>query len=140
MGDFDSVAAMLRDMAQRPSEAQKRNARQEGLQPFVAAAKGQLAANGSNKTYKLSASLGVAEKGRDTTAAGPLKGKRHASVGHLVEFGTAPHWQPNRGGGTMHPGARAEPFMRPAFDMTKAQIVVRAGETLLRSIFGGYGR
>lgn len=136
MGDFDSVASMLRGMASRPTEPQKRAARRAGLEPFVDAARLQLAANGSNRSGKLSAALGIAEKGRDTSAAGPLRGKRHSTVGHLVEFGTAPHYQPNRNGGTMHPGAKAAPFMRPAYEMTKAQIVVRAGETLVRSIFG----
>lgn len=136
MGDFDSVAALLRNIATRPTEPQKRAARRAGLEPFVDAARMQLAANGSNKTGKLSAALGIADKGADTSAAGPLKGRKHATVGHLVEFGTSPHWQPNRNGGQMHPGAKASPFMRPAFEMTKAQIVVRAGETLVRSILG----
>jgi HK97 gp10 family phage protein len=135
MGDFSDVARLLRTIATHPTEPEKRQAREDGLHVFLDAARSNLSTNGSNKTGKLSASLGVAEKGRDTTAAGPIKGRRHASVGHLVEFGTAPHYQPNRNGGTMHPGARPHPFMRPAFEMTKAQIVVRAGESLVRSIF-----
>ena len=43
--------------------------------------------------------------------------KRARYIAHLVEFGTAPHPQPNRG--IMHPGARAFPFFRPAFEETK---------------------
>lgn len=35
-------------------------------------------------------------------------------IAHLVEYGTAPHFQPRRG--IMHPGARQKPFIRPAFD------------------------
>jgi hypothetical protein len=35
---------------------------------------------------------------------------------HLVEYGSAPHWQPNRFGGVQHPGARPFPHMRPAFE------------------------
>lgn len=40
---------------------------------------------------------------------------RGRGIAHLVEFGTAPHWQPRRR--WMHPGARPFPFMRPAFDV-----------------------
>lgn len=137
MGDFTTTAAMFRRMSLRPTAQQQREARRAGLQPVVEAARAQLAANGSNKTRKLSRSIGIATKDGTASSAGPIRGKQHASVGHLVEFGTAPHWQPNRFGGTMHPGARAFPFMRPAYDMTKSQIVVRAGESLVRSIFGG---
>lgn len=35
---------------------------------------------------------------------------------HLLEWGTAAHWQPRRFGGIMHPGARPFPIMRPAYD------------------------
>lgn len=35
---------------------------------------------------------------------------------HLVEFGTAPHLQPNLFGGFFHPGARANPSLTPSFD------------------------
>ena len=35
---------------------------------------------------------------------------------HLVEFGTAPHFQPNFRGGWMHPGARANPALIPSYD------------------------
>lgn len=41
---------------------------------------------------------------------------RARKIAHLVEHGTAPHWQPRRFGGIMHPGARPFPFMRPAYD------------------------
>lgn len=137
MGDFTTTAAMLKRLSFRPTAQQQREARRAGLQPVVEAARAQLAANGSNKTYKLSRSLGIATKDGTASSAGPIRGKKHASVGHLVEFGTAPHWQPNRFGGTMHPGAKPYPFMRPAYDMTKTQIVVRAGESLAQAIFRG---
>lgn len=45
--------------------------------------------------------------------------KRARKIAHLVEFGTAPHWQPNRG--IMHPGARPFPFVRPAFEQEKEE-------------------
>ena len=43
------------------------------------------------------------------TASGKGVGKAH-----LVEFGTEPHWQPRRG--VMHPGAKAFPFLTPAYE------------------------
>ena len=45
--------------------------------------------------------------------------RRARKIAHLVEFGTAPHAQPNRG--IFHPGARPKPFFRPAFEMTKSE-------------------
>jgi len=53
--------------------------------------------------------------------------KRARKIGHLVEFGTAPHFQPNLG--IMHPGATAHPFMRPAFESTKQEVVDTVSRT-----------
>jgi len=39
-----------------------------------------------------------------------------------LEYGTAPHFQPRRFGGIMHPGARAFPFMRPAYETNKDDV------------------
>lgn len=139
MGDFKDLGSMFQALSRRPTAGQMRAARGEALKPFVVAAKSNLASNGSNKTGKLSASLGVAEKqgAQNTTSAGPIRGKRNYSAAVLVEFGTAPHWQPNRGGGQMHPGARAKPFMRPAFEQTKDEIARQTGEQLLNSVLKG---
>jgi hypothetical protein len=49
--------------------------------------------------------------------------KRARKIAHLVEFGTAPHYQPLRR--IMHPGARPYPFFRPAFETTKQEVVGR---------------
>ena len=49
--------------------------------------------------------------------------RRARKIGHLVEFGTAPHYQPRRK--RMHPGARAKPFMTPAFEATKTEAARR---------------
>lgn len=54
--------------------------------------------------------------------------RRARKIAHLVEFGTAPHWQPRRFGGWMHPGARAKPFFRPAFESTKTVVVTEFGK------------
>jgi len=57
---------------------------------------------------------------------------RAMKLAHLVEFGTAPHFQPNRG--VMHPGARPFPFLRPAFDENAQQTIVLVGQELWREI------
>ncbi|MCW1844126.1 HK97-gp10 family putative phage morphogenesis protein [Prosthecomicrobium hirschii] len=48
---------------------------------------------------------------------------RARKIAHLVEFGTKPHWQPKWRGGWMHPGARAKPFMRSAFEAKKREVL-----------------
>lgn len=54
---------------------------------------------------------------------------RARTIVHLLEFGTAPHFQPNfKKGGFQHPGAKAHPFFRPAFEAKKGEVV----ETLRR--------
>lgn len=54
---------------------------------------------------------------------------------HLLEFGTAPHWQPRRQ--RMHPGARPFPTLRPAFDEHKDDTPKRLAEALDREIEQG---
>lgn len=54
--------------------------------------------------------------------------KRARYVAHLVEFGTAPHWQPRFKKGFHHPGARPHPFFRPAFDSQKGNVLKTLGE------------
>lgn len=67
--------------------------------------------------------------------------KRASKIAHLVEFGTAPHWQPNYRGGWMHPGARPKPFARPAFEQNKEETLSRLGrlawQILRLSMVGG---
>lgn len=69
--------------------------------------------------------------------------KRARKVAHLVEYGTAPHYQPNFKGGFFHPGAAAHPFFRPAFESTKGDVVDHMGNAIWRRISGsivGAGR
>lgn len=58
--------------------------------------------------------------------------KRARRIAHLVEFGTAPHYQPKRG--FLHPGARPYPFFRPAFEETKGKVVLTFGQQVWGSI------
>lgn len=70
--------------------------------------------------------------------------RRARRIAHLVEFGTAPHWQPRRM--RMHPGARPFPFFRPAFEANKhiaAEIFGKSMWSVIRSTalrFGTRGR
>lgn len=71
--------------------------------------------NGSQR--KLQRKLTVEERAAVELFLGPsyVKGSG-GRVGHLVEFGTAPHLNGGLFPGTMHPGTAPQPFMRPAFD------------------------
>lgn len=49
---------------------------------------------------------------------------------HLVEFGTAPHYQPNFRGGWQHPGARANPSLIPSFDEESGKVPTEFGRMI----------
>lgn len=51
--------------------------------------------------------------------------RRPVKYAHLLEFGTAPHYQPGRG--VMHPGTRPRPFLGPAYYQTRDEVVRRFG-------------
>ncbi|WP_192246050.1 hypothetical protein [Mesorhizobium silamurunense] len=53
--------------------------------------------------------------------------RRARTIVHLLEFGTAPHFQKNFRGGFLHPGSRAHPFFRPAFDAKKGEVLATLG-------------
>lgn len=62
---------------------------------------------------------------------------------HLVEFGTAPHYIPLRKSqrrglnrGVKHPGAKAKPFLRPAFDSKKDEAIEAARDVLRPVVLG----
>lgn len=105
----------------------------KALKPTLAAAKANLQANGSVESGRLLKLLTVkkdptAPKDKPVYVVGPATKNPAYREAHLVEFGTAPHFQPelNR----MHPGAAAKPFMRPAFEETKDEVVKIFGETI----------
>jgi HK97 gp10 family phage protein len=47
-------------------------------------------------------------------------GKRATAIAHLVEYGTATHWQPKRK--WQHPGAKANPVLRKNFEGKKEEV------------------
>ncbi|NEI70958.1 hypothetical protein GR212_15345 [Rhizobium lusitanum] len=56
--------------------------------------------------------------------------KRARYLLHLVEFGTAPHHQPNFRGGFDHPGARAHPSLLPSFDEEANKVPTTFGRSI----------
>lgn len=53
---------------------------------------------------------------------------RAINLAHLVEFGTAPHYQPNMR--IQHPGARPSPGMAPAFEAHGDDVIESMGKAL----------
>lgn len=53
---------------------------------------------------------------------------------HLVEFGTAPHFQPRFRGGWLHPGARAQPILIPTFDEERGKVPAAFGRKIWSSM------
>lgn len=109
------------------------------LQPTLKAAKQNVKALPlDDSTGALEASLTIKRKARSSKLnpvyqvgpdSGFRKGKRRpVSYAHLIEFGTAPHAQPNRG--IVHPGTRPKPFMTPAYHATKEEVVKRFGQRI----------
>jgi HK97 gp10 family phage protein len=116
------LAMAFRELGRAPTAHARRNARREAAEVIAEAYKANLARNESINTGALVASIGVAEdqerRNRTLTGAreGKFKGRIPSAYSHFPEFGTAPHWQPNRFGGIMHPGARPKPALRPAYE------------------------
>jgi HK97 gp10 family phage protein len=54
--------------------------------------------------------------------------RKPVKYAHLLEFGTAPHYQPGRG--VVHPGTRPTPFLTPAYYQTREEVVKRFGERI----------
>lgn len=59
---------------------------------------------------------------------------------HLVEFGTAPHFQPKFRGGFFHPGARATPVLLPTFDEEKGKVPSEFGRVIWTKMSAKIGR
>lgn len=69
-----------------------------------------------------------------------------AYYAHMVEFGTVSHFilGPLKIGGTilagvMHPGARAHPFMRPAFDNKHSEALIAVGNKVKQRLSQKHG-
>lgn len=116
------LASAMRALGKSPSAAGRRRARTEAGKVIAKAYKANLVLQDFVVTGALHESIGVAEdeRRRNRTLVGSRAGRFKKMVpskySHFPEFGTAPHYQPNRFGGIMHPGARPKPALRPALD------------------------
>lgn len=128
------TARALRELAQVvsvPLNAASRFA----LQPTLKAARTKAASlDLEDTTGALAESLTIRKKASPKLApvhqVGPdasksKNGRRPVKYAHLLEFGTAPHYQPKRG--VVHPGTRPKPFLTPAYEQTKGEVVKRFG-------------
>lgn len=116
------LAAAFRDVARAPTVTARRRAREEAGKLIAGAYVDNLRARGSDQTGALVASIGVGDdpQRRNRTLVGARSGKflgyEPSAYSHFPEYGTAPHFQPNRFGGIWHPGARPKPALRPALE------------------------
>lgn len=111
---FRQTARALRRVAQYP-KIKVGPASRKALTPMLRSTKANLKANRSYKRGVLYRSMRI-RKLKGTTALSQwviAPTGRGVGIAHLVEAGTRPHWQPRRR--QMHPGAKAQPFLEPAY-------------------------
>ncbi len=89
-------------------------ASRKALKPILNEAKANLKDGHGVETGHLKKILTIKPDPKNKAAmhVGPNSEDPHYRVGHLVEFGTAPHDVD----GEMHPGADPHPFLGPAFE------------------------
>lgn len=123
------LAELHKVLQNLPEDLEKkvlRNALRAGANEFKKAAQAQVPVKSGalRKSIRVKTS---ARKGRYRLKALVIAGNAEAYYAHMVEFGTAAHMiKPAKGKALAflglareaveHPGAQAQPFMRPAFD------------------------
>lgn len=119
---YRETARAIRRVAKFP-RAVVGKASRKALTPMLAKAKANLKANRSYKRGVLYRSMRIRALKATTSMSQWVIAATGRGVGiaHLVEAGTAPHWQPKRG--VMHPGAKAKPFLEPAYFEHDDQVV-----------------
>lgn len=131
------VARALRELSQQVSVPLNATSR-FALQPTLKSARTKVQSlDLDDSTGALASSLTIKRKQSPKLApvhqVGPdasksKDGRRPVRYAHLLEFGTAPHYQPGRG--VVHPGSKAKPFLTPAFHETKGEVVKRFGQRI----------
>ena len=83
----------------------------------------------------------IAGKFERGTAIVYVHTKPKAWYSHMIEFGTKPHAVAKKSNtssgkqtGKMHPGGKAHPYMRPAFDTTHKEVLDAIGQKLADGI------
>lgn len=165
-GLWRDILRVLKQLPQKVADQVVRPAAKKALQPILSTARSILKTRST--TGLLASSLGVVQRanrrrgtvysivGPMTGFKDPATGENPANIAHLVEFGTKPHLIAPKGqsgalkikrgvgpavyveGAVRHPGARAKPFMRPAYD-TKGREVVKIveqeiGKSIMRRV------
>lgn len=136
----DELIQTFRELGKTPTAAQRRKARFAALEPIKAEAAANLDRNRSVVTGALKAALTITDSDEKPNRSvlgikkGIINGQSPSSTAHLVEFGTRPHFQPNRFGGIMHPGARPKPFMRPAAETAMGKAKDAYAESLIEQV------
>ena len=144
------VVAALRELAQGIDVAAIDRAATQALEPMLESTAEKLRANrnyaGKYPGFpdpRTPRKGGYIDKGLVIRKDGGNKMKRSYRLGvkgraryviHLLEFGTAPHFQPNFKGGFAHPGATAKPSMTPAFEEHKDDVPTRFGQAIWLSL------
>lgn len=126
-----AVARNLRELSRGVPLALVDKAARQSMDPMLKDAKRRAKANrnyvGKFKGFPqpkpgrmhLDQGLVVGKQGNQTrTRRKFLLGAKNRArrLAHLLEFGTAPHFQPRFRGGFFHRGARARPFLSPAYE------------------------
>lgn len=119
---YRETARAIRRVAQFPRKVVG-SASRKALTPMLAKTRANLKKNKSYKRGVLSRSMKIRALKSSTSLSQWVIAATGRGVGiaHLVEAGTRPHWQPKRR--QMHPGARAKPFLEPAYFEHDDQVV-----------------
>lgn len=120
------AAAALRALASGLSPAVLDEVREEALKPMQRSAREFFMLNGSYKTGAIPDEFVIEKTGRNEHTLGCTG--IAAKLMHIIEFGAAPHHQPNRG--IWHPGSEPKPAFRPAYEETSSLTM----ETAARAI------
>lgn len=119
---YRETARALRQLAKFP-RGRVGAASRKALRPMLAKAKANLRANKSYHRGVLYRSMAIRMlKSSSSLSQWVIAATgRGVNIAHLVEAGTAPHWQPRRR--RMHPGAKPKPFLEPAYLAHDAEAV-----------------
>lgn len=111
---------------------------------------------GADPSGELSAAVAILNNPDDRTGVyvTTRRSKRHQKgyIAHIVEYGAAPHLIRAKKGKKLafkrgdksvvvdevsHPGVKAHPFLRPAWETKKDEALERIGQALKKTISGG---
>ena len=137
---FREIDALLQSMPRQIASQGVTSGLRRALQPVATAARAY-APGSLSERIRIAPTIKAGQQPQ--SLAKPGKGRRVMYVGataphaHLVEFGTGPRY--HKGGkfvGIMPP----DPFLRPAWDANKDEVLANLAETIREAIKGSLGR